>query len=102
MCDNGNLYVALCDASKEALFIRRAVWVFLQRNLSGMRGDVFGDNEDSKAITDNPSSASRGKHIDVKIHFIPRLIRMMGEVRILHLGTEEEHADAPTKALLEK
>ncbi|CAM9682891.1 unnamed protein product, partial [Ascophyllum nodosum] len=37
-------YVALCDASKEALFTR-AVLVFLQPELSGMRVDIFGDNE---------------------------------------------------------
>ena len=60
-------YVALCDASKEALFMR-AVLVLLQPELTGMRVDVFGDNESAKAITDNPSSASRSKHIDVKLH----------------------------------
>ena len=79
-------YVALCDASKEALFTR-AVLVFLQPELSGMRVDIFVDNEGAKAIADNPSSASRSKHIDVKLHFIRGLIRT-GEVRILHVGTE--------------
>ncbi|CAN0084350.1 unnamed protein product, partial [Ascophyllum nodosum] len=53
-------YVALCDASKEALFTR-AVLVFLQPELSGMRVDIFGDNEGAEAIADNPSSASRSK-----------------------------------------
>ena len=57
-------YVALCDASKEALFTR-AVLVFLQPDLTGMRVDIFGDNEGAKAIADNPSSASRSKYIDV-------------------------------------
>ena len=33
-------YVALCDASKEALFTR-AVLVFLQPELSGMRVDIL-------------------------------------------------------------
>ena len=67
-------YVALCDASKETLFTE-AVLVFLQPELSGMRVDVFGDNEGAKAIADDPSSASRSKHIDVKLHFIRELIR---------------------------
>ena len=93
-------YVALCDASKEALFTI-AVLVFLQPELSGMRVDIFGDNEGAKAIADNPSSASRSKHIDVKLHFIRGLIRT-GEVRILHVGTEEQHADVLTKALWRK
>ena len=34
------------------------------------RADIFGDNEGSKAIADNPISASRSKHIDVELHFI--------------------------------
>ena len=67
-------YIALYDASKEALFIT-AFLVFLQPELSGMRVDLFGDNEGSKEIADNPSSASRSKHIDAKLHFIRGLIR---------------------------
>ena len=63
-----------------------------------MRVDIFGDKEGSKAITDNPSSATRSKHIDVKLNFIRELIRT-GEVRILHVGIEEQHADVLTKAL---
>ena len=59
-------YVALCDASKEALFTR-VVLVFLQSELSGMRVNTFVDNEGSKAIADNPSSPSRSKLIDVKL-----------------------------------
>ena len=66
-----------------------------------MRVDIFGDNEGAKAIADNPSSASRGKNIDVKFHFIRRLIRT-GEVRILHVGTEEQHEYVLTKALWRK
>ena len=50
-------YVALCGASKEALFMR-AVLVFLQPDLTGMRVNIYGDNEGAKAIADNPSSAS--------------------------------------------
>ena len=93
-------HVALCDAPKEALFTR-AVLVFLQPKLSGMRVDTFGDNEGAKAIADNPSSASRSKHIDVKLHFI-RGLNGTGEVIILHVGTEEQHADVLTKALWRK
>ena len=63
-----------------------------------MRVDIFGGNEGTKAIRDNPSSASRIKHSDVKLHFIRGLIRT-GEVRILHVGTEEQHADVLMKAL---
>ena len=93
-------YVALCDASKEALFTR-VVLVFLQPDLTGMRVDVFDDNEGANAIANNPSSASRGKHIDVKLHFIRGLV-YAGEVRVLHVGTAAQHADVPTKPLWRK
>ena len=90
-------YVALCDASKDALFTG-VVLVFLRPELSGMRVDIFGDNEGSKAIADNPDSASRSKRIDVKLKFIWGLIHT-GEDIILNVGTEEQHADTLTKAL---
>ena len=90
-------YVAICDASKEALFTR-AVLVFLQPDLTGMRVDVFGDNEGAKAIANKPSSAYRSKQINEKLHFIRRLVRA-GEVRVLHVGTTEQHADVLTKPL---
>ena len=90
-------YVALCDAAKEAIF-ERAVLVFLQPQLAGMCVDIFGDNEGAMAITNNPSNASRNKHIDVKFHFIRGLVRA-GEIRILYVETEDQHADILTKAL---
>ena len=76
----------------------RAVLVFLQPELTGTRVYVFGDNEGAKAITNNPSSASWSKHIDVKLYFIRGLVRT-GEVRVLHVGTAEQHADILTKPL---
>ena len=66
-----------------------------------MRVDIFGDNEGAKAIADNPSSASRSKHIDVKLYFIRGVIRP-GGVRTLHVGTEEWRADGLTKTLWRK
>ena len=79
----------------------RAVLVFLQPELTGMRVDVFGDNEGAKTTADNPSSASRSTHINVKLHFMRGLIRA-GEVRVLHMGTVEQHADMLTKSLWRK
>lgn len=51
-----------------------------------MRGEIFGD------IEDNPSSASKKKHIDAKLRFIRGLIRA-GEVTMVIVGTQEQHAD---------
>ena len=85
------MYVTLCDAPKEALFTR-TVLVFLQPR------HLWCDNESSKAAADNPSTASRSKYVDVKPHFIRGLVRD-GKIRILHVGTEEQHAHVLTKAL---
>ena len=93
-------HVALCDVAKEAIFTWAAL-TFLQPQLTGMCEAIFGDNEGSKAIASNPSSASRSKHVDVKLHFIRKLVRA-GEIQIIHIGTEDRHADILTKALWRK
>ena len=90
-------YATLRDASKEALLMR-VVLVFLQPELTGMRVDVFGDNEGAKAIANNPSRASRSKHIDVKLHFIRGLV-CAEVVRVLPMGMAEQTADMLTKPL---
>ena len=42
-------YAALCDVLKEALLMR-AVLVFLQLDLTGMRVDIFQDNQRANLI----------------------------------------------------
>ena len=54
--------VAFCDAAKQATF-KRVILFLLQRQLAGIRIYIFGDNEDPMALENNPSSASRSKHI---------------------------------------
>ena len=79
----------------------RAVLIFLQPEPTRMRIYIFGDNKGAKVIADNPSSASRTKHIDVKLQIIRGLIRA-GELRDLHMGTAEQHADVLPKSLWRK
>ena len=90
-------YVALCDAAKEAIF-ERVLLVFLQPQLAGMCVDIFGDNEAAMTIANNPTSVLRSKHIDVKFHFIQGLVRA-GEIRILLVGTKDQHANILPKEL---
>lgn len=59
----------MSDASRGGLFMR-VVLVFLQPELAGIRVDMFGVNKGAKTITNNPSGASRSKHIDVKLHSV--------------------------------
>jgi len=46
------------------------ILVFLQPELTRMKVDIVCDNESANVIVDNPSSASRCKHIDVKHYSI--------------------------------
>ena len=48
--------------------------------------DIFGDNEDAMVIVNDASSSLRSKHVDMKFHFIQRLV-CAGETQILHVGT---------------
>ena len=76
----------------------RAVLVFPQPELTEMTANIFANNKGAKAFADSLSSASRSKHIDVKLHFIRGLIRAGGAC-VLHVGTAEQHADVLTKPL---
>ena len=74
---------------------------FLHPQLAGMCVDIFGGNEGAMVIANNPSSASRSNHIDARFHFIQVFVRA-GEIRIVHVGTKDQHADILTKALWRK
>ena len=89
--------VAFCDAAKEATF-KRVILFCLQRQLAGIHIDIFGDNEDTMALENNPSSASRRKHIHVNFHLIQGLMRA-GEIRIPYVGTKDKHIDILMKVL---
>ena len=71
----------------------RAVLVFLQPELTGVKVEIFGDNEGATTIAGYPSSASKSRHIDVKLHFIRGLI-YAGEVRVS--CTWERRSNMPT------
>ena len=76
------------------------VLVLLQPEMTGMRVNTFDGNEGAKkkVIANNPSSTAWSKHVDVKLHFIRGLLRAEN-VRVLHVRTAEQHADALTKTV---
>ena len=65
-------YEVLCNASKEALFMR-VVLAFLQTELTRIRTNVFGGNKGAKAIADDSCSVARSKHIDGKLDLFSRV-----------------------------
>ena len=66
-------YVAMAQGAKTALFTK-AVLDFLQPELADETIDLFEDNQGAIAIAENPISGGRTKHIDVRYHFIRKLV----------------------------
>ena len=66
--------VALGDAMKELLFLRR-VWRFMIPGKGMPCSPVFEDNQGALHFFKNPVSNSNSKHIDVRHHFLRELVR---------------------------
>ena len=59
---------------------------------------IYGDNQGSLALTENPELHQRTKHIAVKYHYL-REERSKGVVRFWYCPTEDMAADGLTKPL---
>eukprot|EP00873_Tetraselmis_striata_P007785 jgi/Tetstr1/428049/TSEL_018105.t1 len=89
-------YMALCGAVCEALFLRE-----LLRKLCCAQSEatvIFEDNQSCIALTRNPMTHGRSKHIAIKYHFTREKV-LSGEVAIEYCPTAQMVADALTKAL---
>ena len=60
--------------------------------------ELFVDNEGAIALTNNPLSSARTKHIDVRFHFIREVVRSK-TISVKYVPTKEQHADILTKVL---
>ena len=67
-------YIAAGDDVKEALFVR-AVLSSIAPETCGASVKVLEDNQGTKALTENPLSSARSRHIDVHFHFIRELYK---------------------------
>jgi len=90
-------YVALGDAVKELLFLRQ-VWRFMLPGKGMPCFPVFEDNQGAVQLSMNPVSNSNSKHIDVRHHFLRELVHQ-GDISVVHVPSEYQHADVLTKAL---
>ena len=93
-------YVALGDCIKETLFVR-GVLEFLVPYTTFRPVRVYEDNQGAIHLADNPMSSARTKHIDIRHHFARSLVSE-GEIEVIHVASEEQHADVMTKALGEE
>ena len=90
-------YTAAGDGVKDALFVR-AVLSFIAPETCGTSIKVLEDNQGTKALIENPLSAARSKHIDVRYHFIRDLFRTR-KISVEYVASAEQHADILAKAL---
>jgi len=89
-------YMAVCATMQEGLFLRQLLddMGFKQ---SGMTV-IYEDNQGCIALSKNPITSSRSKHIDIKFHFVREQIRN-GVFEVLFCPTEDMLADAFTKPM---
>ena len=89
-------YMALVQATKESIWIQR-----LLRELGRTTEDhkvIYGDNQGSIALANNPQYHARTKHIDIQYHFIRECVEN-GQIQLEYCPTEDMIADGLTKAL---
>ena len=87
--------MALTEATKELLWMQR----FLKElgHESNNPTDLFTDNQSMLALSKNPVSHARAKHIDIRHHFVHDAIQD-NVVWVQHISTEDMTADSLTKA----
>ena len=89
-------YIALAEASQEAIWIRRLIEDFEQKKLE--KTIIYEDNQSCLKLICNNKYSNRTKHIDTKFHYVKDL-RVTGAVDYQYCPTEEMLADMLTKAL---
>lgn len=89
-------YMALCEASKEAIYIRRFL-IDLDWNDQGPTV-LYNDNMGAQKLVLNPVYHARTKHIDMRHHFVRDAYKSK-EIKLEHIASEDMAADVLTKAL---
>ncbi len=89
-------YIALSDAGKVAIVLSSILSELSCKDHSPV--SIYEDNRVASLMARNGSSMKRSKHIDVRFHLIKELVSS-GKNNIIDIPTEEQLADALTKAL---
>lgn len=89
-------YVAICEAAKETAWLRE-----LLNELHHAQADptiIYSDNTGAISYSGNSTSHRRTKHINVRYHFIRKMIADKQAI-VKYIPTTEQLADILTKAL---
>ena len=88
-------YVALSEASKEAIYLRNLLGEFTGKVRCIT---LFNDNQSAQKVCNNPAFHKRAKHIDIRYHFIREAVSK-NFVIVKYLQTSDMPADMLTKSL---
>ena len=90
-------YVAMAAGIKETIFLRY-VWSFIFPDRDIGCTLVKEDNVGTIHLAKNPATTPNSKHIDIRHHFIRERVAN-GELKVVCVPSEEQHADFLTKPL---
>jgi hypothetical protein len=91
-------YYALYKAVMEAAWLRYVYKELHWKSKDVKSVKIYGDNQGSLQLSQNPELHQRTKHIDVKYHYI-REERIKGVIRLWYCPTKDMAADGLTKPL---
>ena len=91
-------YIGLCNAAKEAVWIRNLLQHLGRGGYIGDTVRILGDNQSALRLVANPEFHSRSKHIDVQYHYTRELVED-GTINVEYIPTTEMVADCLTKPL---
>jgi len=93
-------YIGLCNAAKEAVWIRNFLEDIGRSIYAGKTHaiHILGDNQSALRLVANPEFHSRSKHIDVQYHYVRKLLED-GIITVRYIPTSEMAADCLTKPL---
>ena len=88
-------YMALCHASKEAIWIQK---LLLDLGIENTEIILYEDNQGCLALANNPVNHTRTKHIDVQYHFVREKLENEA-FKLEYCPTENMLADLLTKPI---
>jgi hypothetical protein len=89
-------YVALAEAAKEAIWLRKFQTNFkMETNYPIV---IYEDNQSAIQIANNPIHSNRTKHIEVQYHATREYVKN-NQIKLKYLQTNDMIADAMTKSL---
>ncbi|CAK9804031.1 Retrovirus-related Pol polyprotein from transposon TNT 1-94 [Anthophora plagiata] len=91
-------YMALSEATKEAIYLKRLLANMNFNNLVCDKTSIFCDNQSAIHLSKDNVYHRRSKHIDIRYHYT-REMRENGEIDTQYISTNEMIADMLTKSL---